>query len=124
MAYEISIKTSFSAAHKLCGHEGSCKNLHGHNWTVKVFVESDRLNEIGIVADFSIIKKQTESLLSQLDHTIINDHEDFIDKNPSSENMACWVFKRLSAQINDEHMKISRVKIWETESYCASYSEP
>ena len=55
--YELSIQTSFSAAHRLRNYQGDCEALHGHNWKVQVTVQSRTLNDIGLAIDFKTLKK-------------------------------------------------------------------
>ncbi len=121
--YEISIKTLFSSAHQLIGYNGVCENLHGHNWTAEVFVRTDKLDEVGLGIDYKILKDHTESILSKLDHENINKVVPFDKINPSSENIARWLFQELSAVINTNNLKVFRVNINETENFSASYSE-
>ena len=45
--YELKITSQFAAAHKLRGFEGSCENLHGHNWKVEVYVTGEKLEGDG-----------------------------------------------------------------------------
>ncbi len=52
--FEVSIETHFSAAHALRGYPGDCARLHGHNWTVRVFVRCRELDETGIGIDFGL----------------------------------------------------------------------
>lgn len=121
--YEISIKTSFSSAHQLTGYNGACENLHGHNWTVEVFVRTNKLDEIGLGIDYKILKDHTDSILRKLDHENINKIAPFDKINPSSENIARWLFQELSTEINTGNLKVFRVNIKETENFSASYSE-
>ncbi len=55
--YILKVSDSFSAAHKLCGYEGACRNLHGHNWKVGLEVQCNSLDEIGLAMDFGILKR-------------------------------------------------------------------
>jgi len=71
--FEVSIETSFSAAHRLRNYKGNCEALHGHNWKVQVTVETAALNDIGLGIDFRELKEKTGSVLSQLDHVFLND---------------------------------------------------
>ena len=66
--YEIKIKTDFAAAHCLREVGGKCESLHGHNFTVEVAVESEALDELGMVIDFRILKTKTQAVLQALDH--------------------------------------------------------
>ena len=54
--FELSVKGDFASAHFLRGYEGKCKTLHGHTWKVELTIESDKLDKIGMVADFALVK--------------------------------------------------------------------
>jgi 6-pyruvoyltetrahydropterin/6-carboxytetrahydropterin synthase len=123
MGYELSIRTSFAAAHQLNGYEGVCENLHGHNWKVEVFVTTDKLNNIGIALDFKILKNKTEDILSILDHKNLNQIPPFQKINPSSENIARWLYQKLVEALKGYDVKVNKVCVWETDKYCAAYSE-
>ena len=118
----MSVRTSFAAAHQLNGYDGVCENLHGHNWKVEVFIKADRLNDIGIALDFKVIKNKTNEILSLLDHKNLNQVPPFDKINPSSENIARWLYQRLGEVLKLLDVKVSKVSVWETDNYCASYS--
>ncbi|MFZ5998147.1 MAG: 6-carboxytetrahydropterin synthase QueD [Nitrospirota bacterium] len=122
--YELMIETGFASAHQLRGYKGKCENLHGHNWRVQVYVTAERLNELDIAIDFHDLKAQTNEIIAQLDHTCLNNVFPFTEKNPSSENIARWIFeslrKRLTAYPN---ISVSAITVWESESASATYYE-
>lgn len=122
--YRLMIETTFASAHQLRGYRGKCENLHGHNWKVQVFVDAERLNEIDIAIDFHDLKKMTNEIVSQLDHKFLNDVFPFTEKNPSSENIAKWLFDSLRDKLKGyENVKIHAVTIWESETASATYYE-
>ena len=114
--YEASIVVRFSAAHFLREYPGNCANLHGHNWKVVVTVRSDELDELGFVIDFRELKKQTNTIIDELDHSLINDHPYFKEINPSSENIAHWAFEKLQPLIDNKRCSLHSVEIGETET--------
>ena len=116
--YEILIKSDFCGAHNLRGYRGKCEELHGHNWKVEVSVSSPKVNAQGMVIDFKDLKGKLRSILSTVDHKYLNDIPYFKKKNPTSENIARFIHKRLSQSI--QHKKI-RVAIWETSNSCARF---
>jgi 6-pyruvoyltetrahydropterin/6-carboxytetrahydropterin synthase len=122
--YELKILTEFSAAHRLENFYGKCESLHGHNWKVEVFLLGDRLDDAGLVRDFGVVKGKTREVLAELDHTYLNDLPAFRRQNPSSENLARYLYERLGAALNGEGVRVSRVSIWESDTSCASYFEP
>jgi len=122
--YELKVISQFAAAHQLREYEGKCENLHGHNWKVEVSVTGNKLGKNGLLIDFKRIKKATEGVLSELDHEFLNDLDAFKAINPSSENIARHIFTALSSELNTEDIKVSRVTTWESDSACASYTEP
>jgi 6-pyruvoyltetrahydropterin/6-carboxytetrahydropterin synthase len=121
--FELMIETTFSAAHQLKGYMGKCERLHGHNWKVQVHVIAEKLNEIDIAMDFHDLKRLTNEVVSTLDHTVLNDIFPFTEKNPSSENIAKWVYDSLRKKIPDETIQLSAVTVWESEDASATYYE-
>lgn len=121
--YKIKIVTNFSAAHSLRGYKGKCESLHGHNWKVEVLVSSEKLNSLGIAIDFQELKKITSKVLEELDHKHLNDLEYFRKVNPSSEQIARYIFLRLKKLIANQKYRLVEVLVWETETSCAGYSE-
>jgi 6-pyruvoyltetrahydropterin/6-carboxytetrahydropterin synthase len=121
--YELMVEDGFSAAHQLRNYKGKCENLHGHNWLVQVIVYGQDLNHIGLLIDFGIIKQVLKSLLSQLDHTCLNQLTMFCEENPSSENIARWLYEKLSQHPQLASVKIRLVRVWESDNACASYME-
>jgi len=120
--YRLMIKTSFAAAHNLINYQGDCENLHGHNWRVEVVVAAKELDKAGLGIDFKILKKQTNSLLDELDHKYLNDLTPFKNDSPSSENISRYLFERLSETLNNEKITVEKINVWESENACASYS--
>ena len=121
--YELKIVSQFAAAHQLREYHGGCENLHGHNWKIEVFVQGEELGKDGLLIDFRIIKKATNEFLEELDHRFLNELENFKERNPSSENIARYIFESLSRQLESENVKVSRVSAWESDSACATYEE-
>lgn len=121
--FELTVETTFSAAHQLKGYMGKCERLHGHNWKVQVHVIAERLNEIDIAIDFQELKRLTNEVVSTLDHNILNEIFPFTEKNPSSENIAKWIYDSLRKKINDENIHLSAVTVWESETSSATYYE-
>lgn len=75
-----------SASHNLnLSYESKCKNIHGHNWTITIFCKSEKLNDNGMIVDFSEIKK---IITDKLDHKNLNDEFKF---NPTAENLSKWI---------------------------------
>jgi 6-pyruvoyltetrahydropterin/6-carboxytetrahydropterin synthase len=121
--YELSIEIGFAAAHQLRGYKGNCENMHGHNWRVQISVIAERLNEIDIAIDFRELKQTAREVISPLDHALLNELFPFTEKNPSSENIAKWIFDSMKKKINNEHIRVSAVTVWESDTASASYYE-
>ncbi len=121
--YELMIETTFSSAHQLRGYMDKCENLHGHNWKVQVHVAAERLNEIGIAVDFHDLKRLTNELTSSLDHAFLNNIFPFTEINPSSENIAKWIYDSLKKMINTDYINLTAITVWESETASATYYE-
>lgn len=100
----------FEAAHRLPnvpkGHK--CERLHGHSFQVGIYFEGPVDPHTGWVQDFGDIKQVFQPLLDRLDHFYLNEIEGL--ENPSSENLARWIWKRLKPQLP----LLSKVEIYET----------
>jgi 6-pyruvoyltetrahydropterin/6-carboxytetrahydropterin synthase len=90
--YYLTIEDHFSSAHQLRGYHGKCENLHGHNWRVVLTVKGKVLNDIGILIDFHDLKSILGEITQTLDHLNLNDLDHFAHENPSSENIARYIF--------------------------------
>jgi 6-pyruvoyltetrahydropterin/6-carboxytetrahydropterin synthase len=116
--YKLRIESHFDAAHKLIGYEGKCAELHGHTWKVEVFVVGDRLNDIGILVDFSILKEKMSKIIEKLDHKFLNNIKEI--GNPTCENLSKYIFENLKDL--PKNVKLEKVRVWESEkSWCEYY---
>ena len=120
--YELKIISQFGAAHQLRGFRGKCENLHGHNWKIEVYVKGQKLDSTGLLIDFDIVKKATKKAIEKLDHKFLNELEYFKEINPSSENIARYLYDTIGRELNKGNIFVSRVTAWESDSACATYS--
>lgn len=97
-----------NAAHYLYGHKGECGRLHGHRWRIVVEIESNWLDEQGMVWDFNEIKQ----IVEQFDHQVINEIPPFDKLNPTAENLAQFFCDLLGAK---------SVEVWETPHSSVKY---
>jgi len=119
--YELTVTRQFAAAHQLRESRGDCEKLHGHNWKVEVSLTGQELNEAGLLIDFRDVKEATDRILEEFDHSFLNELPHFRDQNPSSENIAAYIFKKLSSALNNTQIKVNKVTAWESDSARASY---
>jgi 6-pyruvoyltetrahydropterin/6-carboxytetrahydropterin synthase len=120
--YKTFVDTSFSAAHQLRNYEGSCGELHGHTWKVRVQVETVRLDGIGMTIDFKDLKEKADSVIGRFDHRCLNQISPFDEGNPTAENIARYVYIEMKDLLPDE-IDIVEVIVWESENYGVKYSE-
>ncbi len=121
--FELKVVADFAAAHQLRNFEGNCEKLHGHNWKVEVTVCGEKLNKAGLLIDFREVKGATDRVLKELDHSFLNDLPPFKRKSPSSENIAAYLYGKLSKELNTDDRRVTKVTAWESDSACASYAE-
>lgn len=106
--FYVTKQLEISAAHSLTlDYESKCTRLHGHNWIVTVHCRAEKLDNNGMVTDFTLIK---DKVMSRLDHAYLND---VLDCNPTAENLARWICMRVP--------NCWRVDVRESEGNTASY---
>lgn len=108
------------AAHRLpnvpAGHK--CSRLHGHSYRVEIHVTGEVGHESGWVQDFADISVAFEPIRKRLDHHYLNEVPGL--DNPTSENLAVWIWNELSPALP----LLSRVVIRETCTSGCSYEGP
>ena len=97
---------SIEAAHRLPNvpPEHKCGRLHGHSFSVEVHVRGDIEPKTGWVLDFADVKTAFKPLFDQLDHHYLNEVEGL--SNPTSENLARWIWERLHSRLPQLHTVI------------------
>ncbi|MGD8560978.1 MAG: 6-carboxytetrahydropterin synthase QueD [Desulfarculaceae bacterium] len=118
--YELTVTGRFAAAHSLRNFKGRCESLHGHNWRVEVVVRGSTLDQAGLVMDFGELKKMMNQALDQLDHKHLNEVPPFDQVNPSSENIAKYLFETLQEKL-PPGVGMHSVSAWESEDSKATY---
>jgi 6-pyruvoyltetrahydropterin/6-carboxytetrahydropterin synthase len=121
--FEISVDETFAAGHALRGYKGKCENVHGHNYKVRIVLEGSQLDSIGLLFDFTHLKRVIREIVAGVDHVFLNDRPPFDVINPSAENLAKFFYDETSRLMNaiPEGARIARVTIWETDTTSATY---
>jgi len=108
---KISKTYTFDAAHQLVGHEGKCKNLHGHTYSVTVEIEGEQIHNPGasddtMVMDYGNLDIIVKPVIEQLDHAFLYGDADVGAEGLSSvyvyvnqlDLKRCYVGKRSTAE--------------------------
>ncbi|MDR2346430.1 MAG: 6-carboxytetrahydropterin synthase QueD [Planctomycetaceae bacterium] len=131
--FTISRNFSFCYGHRLLNYDGKCSHLHGHNARVKITLRSPKLDDNGMLLDFTKIKKIIgEWINDNLDHRVILCEKDplvklllqynepvyILSDNPTAENLARIIFNRCESL----KLPVVSVKFWETDNCCAEFN--
>lgn len=119
--YDIFVKTHFSSGHYLRDYPGSCEQPHGHNWNVTVTVRANQLDSLGMGIDFKQLKTHVNAVMDIIDHKNLNEMEAFSVLNPSSENIARFIYDQLRQPLDHERYRLFSVTVYETESSGLTY---
>lgn len=124
--FEVSVEDTFASGHYLRGYRGKCEKPHGHNYKVRITLCGERLDNIGLLLDFRDVKAVMNEIIDYLDHQMLNDIEPFNTVNPSAENMAKYFYDEMNSRLrekSDGRVRVSKVKLWETDTTTATYFE-
>ena len=132
--YRVTRQIDFCYGHRLLNYDGKCKNLHGHNGRAIITIEAPKLDERGMVLDFSDIKRVVSKWIDDnLDHRMILHRDDparefleklgeplyLVDSNPTAENIARLIFDYAKSQ----GFPIVESVLWETPNCFATYRD-
>ena len=151
MAYRICKTFEVESGHMLSKHPDRCRFPHGHTRTVEIVLEARDLDKNEMVCDFKLIKDAMAEYLDNLDHSMCMNTDDpkyddfkaiygdriidFAGIDPTSEVMARTIHdackQRLAERLAQEdsdyvlraNVRIVSVRVWETSSSWAEYSE-
>lgn len=130
-------RLEFDAGHRVLGHGGKCRHLHGHRYAVEITVQAERVDNLGMVIDFGQIKERVGAWIDEnLDHRLILNPDDpqalhmqateeippYLmpqGENPTAENLAKLIFGVSERMLPTFH--IVGVRVWETPNCFADY---
>lgn len=130
--FKVTKEIHFCYGHRLLNYAGKCKNLHGHNGKAVVTLEAPALDKLGMVVDFSEIKRVLGRWIDDhLDHKMLLHQDDpvlpelrrqgepfiMLDVNPTAENIA----KLICDHAVSNGLPVVEVILWETENSFATY---
>ena len=121
--FQVSVEDTFSSGHALRGYKGKCENVHGHNYKVRVTLEGPQLDSVGLLYDFTHLKRVIREIVGGVDHKFLNDMAPFDVINPSAENLAKYFYDETTRQMNamPEGARVTSITIWETDTTSATY---
>lgn len=130
--YAVTKEINFCYGHRLLNHQGKCRHLHGHNAKAVIRLESEQLDSLGMVCDFSDIGDYVKHWIDQtLDHNMLLHRDDpvlpllqqagesvhVMQCNPTAENIARMIYDYIEVG----GYPVVEVAIFETDSALASY---
>lgn len=122
--WRLTIRGEFASAHALRHYQGKCEALHGHNYAVEMIVEGETLTpDTELVVDFTVLKKELRAELASIDHVNLNELPPFDAINPSSENLARYLYQRMKERLAAMPVRMYSMTIGETAVQSATYME-
>lgn len=101
---------TFDSAHFLPhvpeGHK--CREMHGHTYRLKVWVEDALHPHLQWVMDFADLKAVVKPVVEELDHKCLNNIRGL--ENPTCEAIAVWIWDRLKPSLS----RLVRIELHET----------
>jgi len=115
----LSVEGHFSAAHQVTGYPGDCAGMHGHTYKVQAKVAVNHLDDLGMAMDFRTIQNTLQDVLKKIDHTTLNDHPYFKERNATTEHIARYIYEEMYKAIS----MIDSVTVWEGHTSSVTYYE-
>ena len=86
---------------------GEPETLHGHDWRVRVMLESPQLDAEGMVCDFHDLESSLDVVLSPFINANLNETAPFDSLNPTAENIAGHIARKLQPDLPDRVRSIT-----------------
>ena len=109
-----------------------CTNIHGHSAKIKIILESETLNNEGMVIDFSYLKKIVQPIINKLDHSFIKSKNNNVkintkiteinETNSTAECIAKHIYEYIKPKL-PSHISNLKVTFYETENNCVTYTK-
>ncbi len=128
-------RVQFCCGHRVLGHEGRCAHLHGHNYVAFFHAEAEKLDSVGRVIDFGILKEKLGGWIgANWDHGFVFCRDDaevaaifaqhapghrhfVLPCNPTAEGMARYLLEEVGPrQLAGTGVRLVKVVLWETEN--------
>ena len=125
--FAAGVKKGLNARHFLEGDFGEESVPHSHPYAVELVCRSQLLDENGFSTDIAAMESALEAVLNEIDDVLLNDLPFFGDKQPSLENLCIYLAKSVRAGLierGSEPAEPLEIRIWESDSAWASYTEP
>jgi len=137
--FTIRKQFKFEGAHILTNsYSTDCTDfVHGHSYIVEVFIQSETLDDTGMVVDFKLLTDCIDRIVTQWDHRLVMSVEDEriggvlpvtrVPFNPTAENMARQFYKEIASKLERERVtkiggvQLSKVRVHETATGYAEY---
>ena len=134
--YQIRIEFTFDSGHRLLDFNGKCAYPHGHTYRAEVFIESQSLNDLGLVYDCTDLKDKVKTWVDDnWDHAFLVNSQDselisglgsaslvrlyeFQNENPSCEVMSRVLYEK-TVELCD--LAPAKVRLWESVNQYAEY---
>jgi 6-pyruvoyltetrahydropterin/6-carboxytetrahydropterin synthase len=132
--FTVTRELTFCYGHRLLNYNGKCRNLHGHNGKAVITLAGAALDEMGILMDFTKLKRVVGGWIDEtLDHKMLLHKDDpilpflrqqgepvhVLEANPTAENIARLIYEFTASQ----GFPVVEVLLWETEKCSASYRD-
>jgi len=125
-------RIEFDSAHRILNHESKCKFLHGHRYALEASFVANKLDNLGRVIDFGLIRDLLGSWVDEhLDHNTILCRKDenlgekitaetgqkiyYLEENPTAENIAQHILEEICPKLfAEKNVKCVSIKLYET----------
>lgn len=149
--YEVTRRIEWDMAHRIPGHAGNCRHLHGHRYRAEITCQSAALDDLGFVVDFGVVKRLVGAWVEEYwDHNTCYGADDVwmrrlsteavmlwdygedgkdrprpwyaLAKAPTAENLAERLYEVATELLIDHGIKVVSVDLWETPN-CRAHFE-
>lgn len=109
---EIVKDIEIDIGHRIMQHESKCRNVHGHRLRFRIHATASKLDSVGRIVDFGVIKGIIGKWLNDnLDHVFVANPDDPIIDFIKEQGLRCFIMRFPASDAAYHHLKTTSPRV-------------
>jgi 6-pyruvoyltetrahydropterin/6-carboxytetrahydropterin synthase len=124
MTFEVGASSPLRALHRLPWGTEAEREPHEHDYRIEVVVESEGLDERGVVCDLDVLRAGLGDVLARLDGKDLDQIRPPESEGVTVEILARWLHESLADAVRSAGGDVLAIRVWEAPDAFGGYRAP